>query len=1222
MVESYSLIGPAKIRTLVIPIGKWKRAQFLEKLVLLRKRFEVRLVDVTPTEDATFNPQGFPQGRLMFDFETFLLEEDDMLFLHDFEPYRKTFVVIGLVAQGTLETDTLQELETRFPNAICHNLICFDEPSGLLAPNVFYHPQSSVETIICDIGRKFLEALSLYYSSYKHVTLRSPGAIGGSSILKLSLTRQPASVPAASALTRKISSMEQPNSSSIRRSASLKSLGLTNGYPDQQRAKARQRKILGNFQLLAGRYSDALTSFSEAATTLHKIHDHIWLGSALEGICISMLLLTYLQVTFHIPAIINILCPMRTESRSGSESNSRKSSFSKNAAESPRASISSMPPKMNSLESTDINLASLIRRISERILIHYEASLSHNIEFAPQLIYCEHILRILKFMTSCYNHESLDEIVLRRINADEFELDENEEKYHNQEGLFTKFEIYLHAQRLFELQLKLMDVVSQVKIYTTMALIYQRLKYYRKRSFILRILLVTTASHSESGALQDYCLNADRGLLKDVLDSYGVFRQPEISMKDASVCTWVTLQKSILSLCISIVKRLGDTEMVTELSLIFLQRFSHTITQMEQSQLLMKNIIPNFSKSEKWSYWDPFILRGLEITRLESNEEHLERRTIHTPSDDPSFKDVQVFNPFRQRLINGVTNPIDKAMDKPHEFRIGEGAQFEIVFQNPLKTDLKITHVSFTREDSKYVNFLDDLVQELPFVLGPNSIKTLHAPVSFKKNTELHTISEMDVGVFDLQPYSFRIAIDERFALASEGTDENGRANFGKFVFAVLPDEPKIEFVSSSLRESAFMILDGAKKTFEIKIHNKSLSCPAVFVDVGHITNVETGLKSDYWKKLLPDDLYEVENQLKELQNNCIRIIDKPHILEPNSTAVLQVELDTMGAPFTFKKFEILLDYSSKQTASDSRSFYSKTLKIPFDLTLKRTLEITGLDVVPLPETVEEQSDDIDFVNFFKRESEVGRVDASDYALLLLDLRNSWKDALEFQIGFENFLSSKTTLQTDHTCRTVIPIKKSLLNHKLLQREVPKLVANRQFVNPGISREQLEDIREKFWCREMLIQKLTCTWTVKGHANIHGKVDSRQFLPKVDSRTLDILCPSRKHTLEVKLVASETVVSSGTKVDVKALINSQRPRHTPDEIATFTFLIFDRRTGRLLPKSNSRVIYNGNLTRKVKLAKDSDTGLELLPLDRGEYEIGCSINSRVFNSIPVYIRVE
>ena len=62
-------------------------------------------------------------------------------------------------------------------------------------------------------------------------------------------------------------------------------------------------KFLAGMYLIAGRWQDALRDFTEAATLLKSAHDYLWHGSALEGIGICLVLLSFLETPVAIPAI-------------------------------------------------------------------------------------------------------------------------------------------------------------------------------------------------------------------------------------------------------------------------------------------------------------------------------------------------------------------------------------------------------------------------------------------------------------------------------------------------------------------------------------------------------------------------------------------------------------------------------------------------------------------------------------------------------------------------------------------------------------------------------------------------------------------------------------------------------------------------------------------------------------------------------------------------------
>ncbi|KAM3160478.1 hypothetical protein ACU8KH_04611 [Lachancea thermotolerans] len=1217
--KEYSLLGPAAVRTLVVPIGQWERESFLKKVQLYQERFEARLVDITPLEDATFNPQGFPQGRLMFWFHTNMLNEEQMLFLHDFEPYRKTFVVVGLV--NTLDQDpqsSLEALQKRYPDSISHNLVYF----GVSVPeskNVYCATSSNVETTVCDIGRNFLEALSLYYSSYKHVTLRSPGAVGGTSVTKTSLMRQPAAAP-ASAVSR-VASMDTSSTSGLKRSGSIKSLGLNATSADQQRAKARQCKILANFQLLAGRYVDSLNNFADAAFTLHKYHDYIWLGSALEGLIISMVLLSQLRVSFQIPAIVSLLCQIKDFEQLPQATSSQRNSLSSAPMQSPRNSVSSMSSKVHTVDVQNVALPPLIKALSEKILHYYEVSLSHNTEYAPQVVYCEHVLRILSYMTSYHYPRTSSKIPSQ---SDGLQTPRNSDPLWTQDSsadCFTKWEICQFSNKLFELQLKEMDLVSQIKIYTSLACIYRDIGFHKKQSFVSRILLVSLLPQLESEAIFNFWKETEDETLKSLLGAYGIHRQPETLIEDAADCSWVTIQKNILLLCISMASKIYDKQKVCEYSLILLQRYSHVLTQSEQNSLIQNNILPAAGDTNILGYWDPFLLRNLQIIHLENRREVPQEKLIGAEEPgETKQRHSQVFNPFKQNVINSVTDQ-KRVSETAKKFLLGETAELVLTFQNPFKFNLEISHLSFDADDEKLVQFLkNSTIHELPFRVKANSMRSLHLPVTFLKETggKTHLLKRLNVGVLSLKPTSLNIVLAENFKNPEKHT--TSRAKLGSFEFQVIAEQPEIEFMSSTLNENTCMILDGTKKTFEIVLRNQSLCRSANYLQFTHITNVEMNLKSDYWKNMSPDDLYDAEYQLKWMQNNCIKILNAPDTIPPNTSVTLNLDLDVTKASFQFSKFEIVLEYGYKPDGT-ARSIFTKTLRIPFDVTLKRSLEAPSLEVVPLIEHIRGEDGALISTDRINDKATSNHSAKTGSALLLLDIRNSWYDGAKLRVHFEDYSSEEEILASTNTKRFVIPIKKYSFDHDWDHKEIPKLVSGRQFVSSGMAQDEITIMRRKFWCREAILKGLKCDWKLQDASQTAGSLDFRQFLDKFDARTVDILYTQRDSPFNVEISTQRSELRLGETLSICAKIGfNQKFPCSEAKPAKLEFLIYNRRTGKLLPRSNTSILYNGQLSKRIIPKYDSEVKIELVPIDKGDYEVGCCLES-VFNDVPVYFRV-
>lgn len=1243
MLEPYSPIAPARIRTLVVPIGSWTRKQFLEKVELLQQCFEIRLLDITPIENASFNPQGFPQGRLLFDFQTTGDESQEQisLFLHDFEPFRKTFVVIGLVNEDDNDPrSTLQELKKRYSNSIYHSLIYYNSPPDPSpSDNVFFSKETAMETIMCDIGRCFLESLGHYYSSYKHVTLRSPGAIGGNSVMKTALVRQsqvPSSTSTATISKMRITSLPMDvgsNTNGLKRSTSLKSLGLnssTTGADNktQQRSRARQAKILGNFQLLAGRYMDALFSFSEAATVCYKLHDHLWLGNALEGIYICILLLSYLQVSFQVPHIVSLLVPYKTLTHSISTTpSSRRNSFSPSRLQSPRNSLNTLN-SLNATPSTffdinDVVIPVLIKNIGDKIFHYYELTLQHNSEYTPQLVYCETILRILKFMTACHLGHDLDMNVLKQIVLSQpiSTVATNS----MDPPAFTKLEIYRYSNRLFELQLKEMDVMSQANVYVTLASIYGDLGFERKRCFILRLLFVSLLPKlNDSGFFWDDNYEA---LLETILQTYGLHNSPESSIRAASSCSWVTLQKNVLMLCVALAQKTNDLASISKFSVLLLTRYSHVLTQTEQNKLLLENILPSISQTLTTQYWDPFLLRNVTFKKSDHSINIPLKKFVTRKEKCNSAVPHQLFNPFKQKQISTVTD-ISTNESKHNCFLVGEKAEFICTLQNPFKFDLEITQLELSSQDSEVLKISrNEIAPDTPLIIKGSTMKLVSLQVTFIKETEgkqPHTLEKLNIGVFGLAPCSFNIAKRERFstdeimAISDKDTTFNERCLYDKLQFEVLREQPELEFFASDLKENSCMLLHGTKRKFTVSLRNKSLGCTANYLEITHLTNVEKFLKDDYWRKMHPDDLYEIESQLRWLQLECIKFLNQPQEVKPNEIVTFEVEIDASCVPFQFSGFDLIVEYGMRDK-EDEDTVYTKKLRLPFEVTLKKSIEIPHMDIVPLTENFSPEMYTVGWIRHLMSKIERNNESIHDYALLLLDMRNSWINGLSIKLEYDDFITEQHTIEPEHTTRLIVPVKKIPPEADFANKPIPKLVQGRQFIQSGLSQERISGMQESFWCRETMIGMLKCQWFLNSDVNVNGFVDFRQFLNKIDARTLTILYSGRE-PYQLKLSINKHEASVG---DIISLCASVRAIDLiNDNPVPLTFMFFDRRTGKILPRSNKRILYNGKLSSNIQAKYQPEIKLDILPLERGEYEIGCCINGSNFNETPVYLRVK
>lgn len=1230
-----SFVEPSKIRTLVVPVGKWRRDEFITAVGKLQTYSEIRLLDISPIESSLFTPQGFPSGRLFFTFSTSGYNDSADLFLYDFEPFRKIFVVIGLVNDcSDLETN-FEKLKECYPTMILHNLIVTSNESVTTGnPNVFHcgaKIEDKLETILCDIGKNFLQALNHYYSSYKHVTLRSPGAIGGNAVLKTNLTRQVAALttivsPASANASKRLSTIEI-TTNNIKRSASMK-LAKSLSTPEnrsQSRSRGRQLKILGNFQLLAGRYTDALNSFGEAITLLHKIRDYLWLGSALDGIAICFLLLSYLQISFQIPPIVNALCPHHA-SNTTSEIDSPRNSVSHTPMKSPRGSTSSLS-SVAAIDVESVHLPKLIKSISEKIMYYYELSLSHTTDYAPQMVYSELLLKTLSFMVCCQSNAVLSLDDLRLIIKGKLPEPTHVDSLAT-EPAFTSNEIYSFANRLFDLQLKDMSVGSQCDIYIHLAQIYGSLGYERKRAFVLRLLLVAIVSNPDHIQLSvDY-----RTHLHDMIKLYGI-EDSSASESKVNSASWLTLQKRCLQLCLTVANRANDKELSAKYALSLIGKYTHLLTQSEQTHLFRNHIQPLILDGYIESYWDPYLLRDIKFATLEYNGSIVDGEDLPIETRVASFEKQngetkkldthQVFNPFKTvqaKTKTSESSPIQGT------FLVGDRAMVSCMVQNPFKFEIGITELNFDTEATKYVEVDEhEISLKAPVFVLPESTRLINLPVRCKGPTsdKLLTIRSLRMSVMGMPLRDFNMVPSETSNLDDEmkDSDING-SNCCKI--KILPQQPELEVLrTENIANNFWMMLHGTKRIVSIVLRNKSLSCPIDFLQFSHLTNIEKSVKSDYWKKLPYDDLYGTEKQLKWLKDSCIKFLDVPSKMAPNEVVTIKVEIDATSVPLQFDGFDLIVNYGMR--ATDKSCFYMKRLSLPYQVSLKRSIEVPGVEVVPLNELFAPKMEVVDWVDFImsKKQSDPDfRV--GDYVLLLLDMRNSWIDGMNIDLSFKEFHSHQYLIETEHTTRVIVPIRK--IEHEPIafkSRPIPRVFNDRQYIQSGLSEEHERDMREKFWCKEYILSHLQCRWQLAKDPTTSGEVDFRQFLDKFDDLMVRNLYVDRSPYL-VDLSVDKNNVARNQPVLAKVTITPTQARKAKTEPLLLTFMVFDNQTSKLLPSSSRRILYNGTLTRSIVATSEIKVALNLVPIEPGNYEVCALVTNAdedhsmtIFNREPV-----
>ncbi|KAF2006234.1 Trs120-domain-containing protein [Amniculicola lignicola CBS 123094] len=213
-IDSLSPIAPARIRALLLPVGRIKRSRFLDFVNLLQSECMVRLGDVSPDsrpDRNLFSPLAFPSGTLLYDLSTSLPPAAHIA-LSPFEQFREPLLVIGVGdaaeyswLQPSRDDDraqpsdpkkldgvddiqnAIEDLREQYPRAYVHSLMMFDccssarhaqlHPETILVPPAAQRKTTTMKTFMCDITSMLLGEMTTLAKSIQALpTIASPAS--------------------------------------------------------------------------------------------------------------------------------------------------------------------------------------------------------------------------------------------------------------------------------------------------------------------------------------------------------------------------------------------------------------------------------------------------------------------------------------------------------------------------------------------------------------------------------------------------------------------------------------------------------------------------------------------------------------------------------------------------------------------------------------------------------------------------------------------------------------------------------------------------------------------------------------------------------------------------------------------------------------------------------------------------------------------------------------
>lgn len=632
-------------------------------------------------------------------------------------------------------------------------------------------------------------------------------------------------------------------------------------------------------------------------------------------------------------------------------------------------------------------------------------------------------------------------------------------------------------------------------------------------------------------------------------------------------------------------------------------------------------------------YWDEFLVRGVDLEPLP-----ISRTPIpHARSDLPGAAAAaasQERNPF-------IYNPFLKTPDAAavdHLLVAGEGAVFKVTLQNPYEFDVEVERIALESEGVEFESSSQNTV------IGPYRTQILTVPGTPKVSGQLKITGcvvkvkgcrERRFPIFT-NPWSPRReakikSIGLSSILKPKARPISTGSELPNSVFAMAPPktatlrlnviekQPVVVVKSTTLSQSAVMILEGERQTFSVTLENlsKDTSVDLLLFSFKDSTQgpLQTAMSN---REVSAAELYEME--LIFARKQALRWIHKGEgelYIAPGATATFEMEI--LGKPgLTSAMVQVDYAYLGSLATEVQSKFYTRQVGLPITVTVNASIELARMDVLPLTRSIPKA-----LSTASKTPLDGAReLTPDDYCLLLLDLRNAWPSQLHVHLDIDNGGTIDEEILPGNTSRIMFPIRRVFLSDP--SAAIPALDPSRQrqfVVSTGrISADSERASREAFWYREEILRMVRGTWSTntgfvrKGDIELRGIRLSQRVVEavKIDDIGIDIsINGSGGH------VKHKVYTDSFSEIKVRI---SNRASNTIFPLLRIQPSIRNQPHNISLDLSK-KFVCNGTLQQTLSpLASDEsiEVVVGMTALSRGEYEISASVEeAKLLQTKPV-----
>ena len=623
-------------------------------------------------------------------------------------------------------------------------------------------------------------------------------------------------------------------------------------------------------------------------------------------------------------------------------------------------------------------------------------------------------------------------------------------------------------------------------------------------------------------------------------------------------------------------------------------------------------------------YWDEFLVRGVDLEPLPLTRTPMP----HNKSELPGATTVAAsreINPF-------IYNPFLRAPDAAvmdHLLISEEAATFKVTLQNPYEFDVEIESIKLESEGADF----ESATQKT--VIGPYRTQILTVSGTPRVAGQLRISGciirvrgcrERRFPIF-AQPWSPRRDMKIKAVGLATILDGKGRpvsTGFDSVLTSlsmippipaslglnVVDRQPVVLVKSSSISQSALMVLEGERQHFSITLQNLSKTTPVDLILFAFKDSTQAPLQAAMSNRdASPAELYEYDLILARKQ--ALRWIpkegEKPYI-EPGGTAIFTMEV--LGKP-GLTSAVVQIDYAHlgvpKSEIQDK--FYTRQVSLPLTITVNASIELPRMDILPLTGNIPTSL----WPGTIAVDQESPTLAAEDYCLMILDLRNAWPSQLHVHLDIASRGRIEEEVLPGNTSRIMFPIRRIFLSDAAAAIPSRDPSRERQFVvsSGRVSADAERASREAFWYREEILKMLHATWMTKtkpvrkGEIELRGIRLSQRLIEsiKVDDVTIEITMNGHRRREEASY---NVLINSFSEVCAK--IENCSP-HPIIPLLRLQPSLRNQHHNATLDLSK-KFIWNGTLQQtlpKLPAGESIEVKLGLTCLCRGEFEISGSV---------------